>query len=165
MDKKYPPEAWRRLGRELEARRGRLGYGFRQRGEFLADRGGEKPPSAKMLARLERGERASYPESTITRLESLYGLAPGSFEAALAGGELQPLPPDPPPLAWEDGGEGEPQGDAAWALFPDDEVKRHVWRTPGMSERDRAEIIALIDRKRAEVRGGGEGPRRQERAS
>lgn len=94
MDKQYPPEAWRRLGKALEARRAALGYGFRQRERFLADNGGP-PPSAKMLARLERGERASYPDSTIARLESLYGYAPGSFEALLADGEGTPLPGTP----------------------------------------------------------------------
>jgi hypothetical protein len=94
MDKTYPPEAWKRLGRALEARRGQLGYGFRQRGEFLADRGGP-PPSVKMLARLERGERTTYPPATITRLESLYDLSPGSFEAILDGGEGRPLPSAP----------------------------------------------------------------------
>ena len=89
MDKTYPPEAWRRLGKLLEQRRGQLGYGFRQREQFLTDRGGP-PPSVKMLARLERGERTSYPEGTITLLESLYDYEPGSFEAVLDGGEPVP---------------------------------------------------------------------------
>jgi len=98
MDSTYPPEAWKRLGKVLEARRGQLGYGFRQRERFLADRGGP-PPSVKMLARLERGERTSYPPATVTLLESLYGYAPGSFDAVLAGGEPAPLPAAPgPPL-------------------------------------------------------------------
>ena len=88
MDKTYPPEAWKRLGKVLERRRGQLGYGFRERERFLRDKGGP-PPSAKMLARLERGERTSYPESTLTLLESLYELVPGSFETVLAGGELE----------------------------------------------------------------------------
>ncbi len=97
MDKKYPLEAWRRLGKVLEARRAQLGYGFRQRERFLAERGGP-PPSVKTLARLERGERTSYPPGTVTRLESLYGYAPGSFEAVLAGGDAVPDPPVPPRL-------------------------------------------------------------------
>ena len=166
MDKTHPPDAWRRLGKALEARRGQLGYGFRQRGEFLADRGGEKPPSAKMIARLERGERATYPDATITRLETLYDLAPGSFEAFLAGGGLEPArPPRPEPrAAFDDDDDGEPAGDEAWILFPQDQRKRHIWRTPGMSHSERVELIALIDRKWAEVRGGGEGPRREAKA-
>lgn len=96
MDKTYPPDAWKRLGKTLEARRGELGYGFRQREKFLADRGGP-PPSPKMLARLERGERDSYPDATVRRLETLYQYAPGSFEAILAGGEGTPLPAPAPP--------------------------------------------------------------------
>lgn len=117
MDKPYPPEAWKRLGEALERRRGELGYGFRQREQFLRDRGGP-PPSLKTIARLERGERTSYPPATVTRLEALYGYAPGSFEAVLRGGDPSPLParaeprlhrvPAPPPggapfeeiLAW-----------------------------------------------------------------
>jgi hypothetical protein len=94
MDKEYPREAWRRLGKDCEARRGQLGYGFRQRDKFLADRGGP-PPSLKMVARLERGERTSYPPATIASLEALYELAPGSFEAILGGGEGTPLPGTP----------------------------------------------------------------------
>jgi len=108
MDKAYPPEAWKRLGRELERRRGQLGYGFRQRENFLRDRGGP-PPSLKMIARLERGERTSYPAATITALESLYGYAPGSFEAILEGrepvpalrAEALPAAPSPLPLSLE----------------------------------------------------------------
>jgi hypothetical protein len=166
MDKQYPPEAWKRLGKALEAHRARLGYGFRQRGRFLADHGGP-PPSAKMLARLERGERATYPDSTITLLESLYGLAPGSFEKVLAGEALggSHPPPAPGPQPEFPGFDGEPEGDEAWILFPDDERKRHIWRTPRMSHEDRVELIAFIDRRRAEVHGGGEGPRREAHAS
>jgi hypothetical protein len=110
MDKEYPAGAWRRLGEALEARRGQLGYGFRQREKFLADRGGP-PPSVKTLARLERGERTAYPPGTVTRLESLYECAPGAFEAFLANPEaglppavparppLHPVPPAPPVTA------------------------------------------------------------------
>jgi transcriptional regulator with XRE-family HTH domain len=54
--------------------------------------------------------------------------------------------PPPAPARWDD----EPQGDAAWALFPRDRTKRWLWRTPNLSEDERAELIALIDRKRAE---------------
>jgi hypothetical protein len=100
MDKTYAPEAWRRLGKVLEQRRGALGYGYRQRGRFLRERGGGHPPSEKMLARLERGERASYPDSTIRLLETLYDFGPGSFEAILRGEEppsAVPLRVVPPP--------------------------------------------------------------------
>lgn len=85
MDNTYPPEAWRRLGKALEKRRGQLGYGYRQRGNFLRDRNGTL--SAKTLARVERGERGDYPDATIAALEALYGYAPGSFAAILSGRE------------------------------------------------------------------------------
>jgi hypothetical protein len=90
MDNTYTPEDWRRLGKTLQERRGHLGYGYRQRRKFLADRGGDSPPSDKMLDRLERGERQAYPPETIAYLESLYGYRRGSFEAILRGGEPEP---------------------------------------------------------------------------
>lgn len=90
MDITYNPEDWRRLGKILQQRRGQLGYGYRQRRKFLADRGGDSPPSDKMLDRLERGERTSYPDDTIAYLESLYGYAPGAFAAILQGREPPP---------------------------------------------------------------------------
>lgn len=129
MDKAYPPEAWKRLGEELQKRRGQLGYGFRQRGDFLTDRGGP-PPSAKMLARLERGERGAYPPSTITRLEALYEYAPGSFEAILAGGEGTPVaaPPRAPLRAAPDAPPSAPGSPAEEILadllarYPDDKI-------------------------------------------
>lgn len=84
MDSKYPPEAWQRLGKALEQVRGQQGYGYRQRPAFLADRSDpERRPSLKMLERLERGKRASWPDSTIALLEAMYGLAPGSFKGFL----------------------------------------------------------------------------------
>jgi hypothetical protein len=88
MDK-YPPEAWQRLGRALERRRGQLGYGFRQRERFANDAG--LVLSAKTLARLENGERDAYPEATLAVAEVVYQWAPGSIEQVLKGGEAQPL--------------------------------------------------------------------------
>lgn len=85
----YPHEAWRRLGRALERRRGELGYGFRQRGRFTRERGGGKL-SVKTISRLEKGERDSYPEATVGTAEAMYMWAPGSFDTVLRGG-----PPDP----------------------------------------------------------------------
>lgn len=106
MDNAYPPEAWKRLGEKLRERRGELGYGFRQRKQFLEDRGGP-PPSAKMLDRIENGSRTYYPDATIATLERIYAYQRGSFEAILKGDEpvplaggprLSPVPDPSPPL-------------------------------------------------------------------
>jgi hypothetical protein len=86
----YPHEAWQRLGRALERRRGELGYGFRQRGRFTREQGGGRI-SIKTISRLEKGERASYPQATVGAAETIYQWAPGSFEAVLRGGEPRPL--------------------------------------------------------------------------
>jgi hypothetical protein len=167
MDKVYAPEAWKRLGDVLEARRGQLGYGFRQREKFLEDRGGP-PPSLKTLARLERGERASYPPGTVTRLESMYEWAPGSFERVLAGGDPVPLEGPPPPVpripfAPADVPEGDPKDDAAGRLFSGDtrhdRLIRNIWRY-GANWEERLALIEVVDPKLAaalrDVRGQSE---------
>jgi hypothetical protein len=92
----YPCEAWVRLGRLLERRRGELGYGFRQRARFATERGGGKI-SVKTISRLENGERDSYPESTIGTVEAMYQWAAGSVESVLIGGEPDALLMAPPP--------------------------------------------------------------------
>jgi len=86
----YPLDAWQRLGRALERRRGELGYGFRQRGRFTLERGGGML-SIKTISRLEKGERDSYPEATIGTAEAMYQWAPGSFDSVLRGGQPDPL--------------------------------------------------------------------------
>lgn len=86
----YPNDAWTRLGRMLERRRGELGYGFRQRARFARERGGGMI-SVKTISRLENGERASYPESTVGTVEAMYQWSPGSVERVLTGGEPNPL--------------------------------------------------------------------------
>ena len=86
----YPNAAWRRLGRLLERRRGELGYGFRQRARFARERGGGMI-SVKTISRLENGERASYPESTVGTVEAMYQWSAGSVERVLTGGEPIPL--------------------------------------------------------------------------
>jgi hypothetical protein len=92
----YPHEAWLRLGRMLERRRGELGYGFRQRARFARERGSGKI-SVKTISRLEKGERETYPESTVGTVESMYQWAPGSIETVLGGGEPNTLLTAPPP--------------------------------------------------------------------
>lgn len=86
----FTPEAWTRLGLALERRRAELGYGFRQRGRFTREQGGGKL-SIKTISRLEKGERESYPESTVATAEAMYRWAPGSFISVLGGGEPDPL--------------------------------------------------------------------------
>jgi hypothetical protein len=92
----YPNDAWRRLGRMLERRRGELGYGFRQRARFARERGGGMI-SVKTISRLENGERASYPESTVGTVEAMYQWSPGSVERVLTGGDPNPLLRTPEP--------------------------------------------------------------------
>jgi hypothetical protein len=91
----YPNEAWHRLGRMLERRRGELGYGYRQRPRFVMERGGGMI-SVKTISRLEKGERCSYPESTVGTVESMYQWSPGSVECVLTGGEPSALLLAPP---------------------------------------------------------------------
>jgi hypothetical protein len=86
----YSPEAWLRLGRMLERRRGELGYGFRQRARFARECGGGKI-SVKTISRLEKGERAYYPQSTVGTVETVYQWSPGSVESVLLGGEPSAL--------------------------------------------------------------------------
>jgi hypothetical protein len=82
----YPFESWQRLGCLLERRRGELGYGFRQRARFVRERGGGRI-SVKTISRVEKGERGSYPESTIGTIEAMYQWSSGSVAAVLTGGE------------------------------------------------------------------------------
>ena len=127
-------------------------------------RRGERVPtraSARLLAHMARAVRVS-PE----RLE-------GEGERPDAAGVLREMlreDPSPRPPFDEDD-EGEPQGDEAWVLFPDDPTLRHVWRMPGdpmMTEDENRErrlaFIAWIREQREEAYGGGEGPRRQAKA-
>jgi hypothetical protein len=95
----YSYDAWLRLGRLLERRRGELGYGFRQRARFARERGEDSGTtfSVKTISRLEKGHRSSYPESTLGAIEAMYQWSPGSIEAVLRGGEPNPLLPDVPP--------------------------------------------------------------------
>jgi hypothetical protein len=89
MDR-YPNDAWQRLGRMLERRRGELGYGYRQRTRFVMERG-VGLISVKTISRMEKGERCFYPESTVGTVESMYQWSPGSVECVLMGGDPSPL--------------------------------------------------------------------------
>jgi hypothetical protein len=90
MDK-FPHEAWMRLGKSLERRRGQLGYPFRRRKEFAEGKG----LSARTLSRLEHAERDAYPDDTIALAEAIYQWQPGSAELVLRGGDPVPLPGTP----------------------------------------------------------------------
>jgi hypothetical protein len=113
----YPNEAWRRLGRMLERRRGELGYGFRQRARFARERGSGMI-SVKTISRLEKGERHYYPESTVGTVEVMYQWAPGSVERVLVGGEPNVLllapPPDRNPITTDYGGPTAGERIASW---------------------------------------------------
>jgi|SRR5215472_7607469 len=89
----YSYDAWLRLGRLLERRRGELGYGFRQRARFARERAEDRGArlSVKTISRLEKGQRSSYPESTLGSIEAMYQWSPGSIETVLRGGEPNPL--------------------------------------------------------------------------
>jgi transcriptional regulator with XRE-family HTH domain len=153
----HPPDAWRRLGRTLEERRGQLGYGYRQRRKFLADRGGIKHPSIKTIERLERGERTSYPPATVTYLEALYGYEPGSFEAILRGQQPTERRAGPAGAGPGDLFGPEPADDLAWTLFPADPTKRRVFRAmraEGRSDEDIRTVLGVLDSVR-DVFGDG----------
>lgn len=145
--------AWARLGRLLAERRVQISPRYANRRLFA----GEREMNWRTLHDIELAKRGNFRPETMRAFEAAYMLVPGSLDRVLAGGDLEPLPvarataPEPARRG------GEPQGDAAWDLFPDDETKRHVWRTPGLSEDERAAIIALIDRRRP----GSAAPERQ----
>jgi transcriptional regulator with XRE-family HTH domain len=101
----------------------------------------------------QNGPLAGTPD-TVAAMARAVGVTPDDLEnegerpdaARVLRGMLLADAPPQPPARWDE----EPQGDAAWALFPADRTKRWLWRTPNLSEDERAELIALIDRKRAE---------------
>ena len=147
--------AWARLGRLLAERRVQISPRYANRRLFAADR----EMNWRTLHDIELAKRDNFRPDTMRAFEAAYMLVPGSLDRTLADGELEPLPPpraaapEPAPARRD----GEPQDDAAAKLFPDDATKRHVWRTPGLSEDERAAIIAQIDRGRA----GSAPPERQ----
>jgi hypothetical protein len=143
MDK-FPPEAWQRLGKALERRRGQLGFGFRRRTEFAEG----KRLSAKTLARLEHAERDYYPDDTIALAEVIYGWQPGSIEAVLRGGEPEPLPGTP----------GGDEPDSRPKLVRDnwgDENVQRFWGITGISERARLGHVVAYIKDRDEGRATG----------
>jgi transcriptional regulator with XRE-family HTH domain len=76
---------WRRLGEEVERRRGQLGFGSRR--EFAEKTGFAE----KTLGDVENGRRDTYSPVTISRLEAALRWPAGAVDAILRG---EPVPPD-----------------------------------------------------------------------
>lgn len=77
---------WKRLGRLLVERRTSL-VGHANRTRFAAD---HDLLNDRILSDLEKGRRDNYSPATIALMEHVYEVQPGSFEAALMGGDLTP---------------------------------------------------------------------------
>jgi len=136
------PAARQRLAEQMDARRLELGMRWQ-------DVAAEAGVSLKTLYSVRTGE-GGVTGLTQGKVEKGLRWGPGSVESILGGGDPVPLPQAGPPPDAPPSPDGEPRDDAAWDLFPDDPAKRHVWRIPGLSEKERAAIIALIDRGWAE---------------
>jgi hypothetical protein len=138
--------AWERLGSLLADRRIQIGARYRNKTLFAEERGINR----RMLWAIESGVRDTYTPDTVRVIEAAYELAPGSLYRTRDGGDLEPLQPAATPEPAEPRWNAEPVDDAAWDLFPDDKTKRWLWRTPNSTEDERAALIAMLDRKRAE---------------
>lgn len=136
--------AWQRLGRLLAARRVQVGARYKNKNLFAT----EREINRRMLWQVESGARDTYRPDTIRAIEAAYELVPGSLERTLAGGDLeparapetQPVFPEPPTAAEE-----------ALEKFPGDLVSQAIWRLPNTSAAERWEMIATLERKRAEI--------------
>lgn len=69
-------------------RRVELDPRYSNRQAFAAERG----VGYRTVSDIERGRRGNYDDSTIAAIEVAYAVRAGSVAAALAGGELEPLP-------------------------------------------------------------------------
>jgi hypothetical protein len=94
--------AWARLGRLLAERRVQISPRYANRRAFAADR----EMNWRTLHDIELAKRDNFRPDTMRAFEAAYMLAPGSLDRALAGGDLEPLPPlravPDHPLAAED---------------------------------------------------------------
>jgi hypothetical protein len=84
----HPQEAWERLGRLLEERRGELNPDWANRAQFLRDTGMNK----KLIERLELAKLDSYRPATLAKVSVAYGWTADSIRRILSGGEPQPRP-------------------------------------------------------------------------
>jgi hypothetical protein len=88
-------EQWKRLGELLVRRRIELDPAYRNRQTFVTARG----LNYRTVSDIESGRRDNYGPQTIVALEVAYAVTPGAVRAALAGGDLEPLPGPAPRLA------------------------------------------------------------------
>ena len=79
----YPQEAWERLGRLLEERRGELNPDWANRAQFLRDTRMNK----KLIERLELAKLDSYRPATLAKVSVAYGWTADSIRRILSGGE------------------------------------------------------------------------------
>lgn len=84
----YPQEAWERLGRLLEERRGELNPDWANRAQFLRDTGMNK----KLIERLELAKPGHYRPATLAAVSVAYGWTGDSIRRILSGGEAVARP-------------------------------------------------------------------------
>jgi hypothetical protein len=119
-----PPEdqsAWGHVARLLRDRRIELGARYKNK-RLFSD---ERQLNRRMLWLAESGRPAKFEFETRRAIESAYGLAPGSFDRMLDGGDLEPsaanpaaAPAGPPPLSFP--GADPADSAAAARVFPGD---------------------------------------------
>lgn len=85
----YPHQAWLRLGRLLQERRGQLDPTFTKRTRF-ADAVGV---NLKTLVDIEKAARTTFSDATLAAIETAYQWRPGSIRAVLEGGDPAPYEP------------------------------------------------------------------------
>jgi len=147
-------KAWARLGDQLTARRGELGYGgFRKRAAFARDRGAGRM-SYRNFTRVETGERDYYPPETLDTIADIYEVTRASVRAVLDGsGGLVPAggsaaTPKPGILA---------AGDVASPANPgseeplryEDPAEQYIADTPGLTREEAEVFIAMYRAIRA----------------
>lgn len=150
---------WKRLGRLLAQRRVEVGARYKNKNLFAL----ERELNRRMVWSVETGARDTYTADTLRDVERAYALAPGSIERTLAGGELEPLGTGATPVPgnpFADLMAEEPEGDMAWAMFPNpaDRPLRAVWRQSSLTYEKREEKIAEL---RAWAKAAQEPPGRE----
>ena len=145
--------AWARLGRLLAERRVQISPRYANRRAFAADR----EMNWRTLHDVEAAKRTNFTPQTMRAFEAAYMLAPGSLERTLAGGELEPLPTQPPAPKLAVAPSLPPAGRLAeWLTsLPDEDIERVVAHDPLLRQvwdlqdgtgkpADRAQRIAML---------------------